>query len=74
MGWMGDGALKTHIICMCLLKSYVVSKSNLLRKFVSGVNWDRNLEKAVSRLLLYEVFFLLIFVISFLYETMASPQ
>ena len=50
MGWMGDGALKTHIICMCLLKSYVVSKSNLLRKFVSGVNWDRNLEKAVSRL------------------------
>ena len=47
MGWMGDGALKTHIICMCLLKSYVVSKSNLLRKFVSGVNWDRNLEKAV---------------------------
>ena len=50
VGWKSDGVLKTHIICMCLLKSYVVSKSNLLRKFVSGVNWDRNLEKAVSRL------------------------
>ena len=46
---MGDGVLETHI-CIYLLKSYVVNKSNLLRKFVSGVNWDRNLEEAVSLL------------------------